>query len=70
MQLFCFTYAGGTAAFFNQLEAACANMVNNVFLVTFPAVDSVAIQSGIYDPAARKIYVMLFRIWWQIHMYS
>ena len=38
-------------------DATLNNMVNNVFLVTFPAVDSVAIQSGIYDPAARKIYV-------------
>ena len=38
-------------------DAALDNMVNNVFLVTFPAVDSVAVASGIYDPAARKLYV-------------
>ena len=38
-------------------DATLNNMVNNVFLVTFPNVDSVAIQSGIYDPAGRKIYV-------------
>lgn len=38
-------------------DATLNNMVNNVFLVTFPDVDSVAIQSGIYDPAGRKIYV-------------
>ena len=38
-------------------DATLNNMVNNVFLVTFPAVDSVTIASGIYDPAARKIYV-------------
>lgn len=27
MQLFCFTFAGGTAAFFNQLEAACTSLI-------------------------------------------
>ncbi|MCI9435813.1 MAG: thioesterase [Lachnospiraceae bacterium] len=32
MQLFCFTYAGGTAAFFNQLEAACAGKIDFVKL--------------------------------------
>lgn len=33
------------------------NMVNNVFLINFNTVTSVAITSGIYDPVARKIYV-------------
>ena len=32
MQLFCFTFAGGTAAFFNQLEAACASQIDFVKL--------------------------------------
>lgn len=32
MQLFCFTYAGGMAAFFNQLEAACAGKIDFVKL--------------------------------------
>lgn len=32
-------------------------MVNNVFLINFVFVTSVAIASSIYDPVARKIYV-------------
>lgn len=32
MQLFCFTFAGGTAAFFNQLEAACASQIELIKL--------------------------------------
>ena len=32
MQLFCFTFAGGTAAFFNQLESACASQIEFVKL--------------------------------------
>lgn len=32
-------------------------MVNNVFLINFNTVTSVAITSGIYDSVARKIYV-------------
>ena len=38
-------------------DATLNNMVNNVFLINFNTVTSVAITSGIYDPAARKIYV-------------
>ncbi len=38
-------------------DATLNNMVNNVFLVNFVSVTSVAIASGIYDPVARKIYV-------------
>lgn len=38
-------------------DATLNNMVNNVFLIRFVAVDSVAISSGIYDPIAQKIYV-------------
>ena len=38
-------------------DATLNNMVNNVFLVTFPTVGSVAIESGIYDPDERKIYI-------------
>lgn len=38
-------------------DATLNNMVNNVFLINFVAVDSVAITSGIYDGVARKIYV-------------
>lgn len=38
-------------------DATFNNMVNNVFLINFDAVTSVAIASGIYDSAARKIYV-------------
>lgn len=38
-------------------DATLNNMVNNVFLKNFDAVDSVAITSGIYDPVARKIYI-------------
>lgn len=38
-------------------DATLNNMVNNVFLINFNAVTSVAITSGIYDPVARKIYV-------------
>lgn len=30
MQLFCFTFAGGTAAFFNQLECACESKIEFV----------------------------------------
>lgn len=30
MQLFCFTFAGGTAAFFNQLECACKSEIEFV----------------------------------------
>ena len=37
--------------------ATLNNMVNNVFLINFNTVTSVAITSGIYDPVARKIYV-------------
>ncbi len=38
-------------------EATSNNIVGNVFTVNFPSVDSVAITSGIYDTALRKIYV-------------
>lgn len=38
-------------------DATLNNMVNNVFLINFNTVISVAITSGIYDPVARKIYV-------------
>lgn len=38
-------------------DATLNNMVNNVFLINFVSVGSVAIASGIYDPVARKIYV-------------
>lgn len=38
-------------------DATLNNMVNNVFLINFDTVDSVAITSGIYDSVARKIYV-------------
>ena len=38
-------------------EATSNNIVGNVFTVNFPSVDSVAITSGIYDSALRKIYV-------------
>lgn len=32
MQLFCFTFAGGTAAFYNQLEEACSGQIDFVKL--------------------------------------
>ena len=38
-------------------DATLNNMVNNVFLINFDTVTSVAITSGIYDSVARKIYV-------------
>lgn len=38
-------------------DATLNNIVNNVFLINFNTVTSVAITSGIYDPVARKIYV-------------
>jgi len=38
-------------------DATLNNIVNNVFLINFVSVTSVAIASGIYDPVARKIYV-------------
>ena len=38
-------------------DATLNNMVNNVFLINFVSVTSVAIASGIYDPVARKLYV-------------
>ena len=38
-------------------DATLNNMVNNVFLINFNTVTSVAITSGIYDPVARKISV-------------
>lgn len=38
-------------------DATLNNMVNNVFMITFPQVSSVNITSGIYDPVMRKIYV-------------
>lgn len=38
-------------------DATLNNMVNNVFLINFNTVTSVAITSGIYGPVARKIYV-------------
>ena len=38
-------------------DATLNNMVNNVFLINFNTVTSVAITSGIYDPVTRKIYV-------------
>lgn len=38
-------------------DATLNNMVNNVFLINFNTVISVAITSGIYDSVARKIYV-------------
>ena len=36
-------------------DATLNNMVNNVFLINFNTVTSVAITSGIYDSVARKI---------------
>lgn len=38
-------------------DATFNNMVNNVFLINFDSVTSVAMTSGIYDPVAQKIYV-------------
>lgn len=38
-------------------DATLNNMVNNVFLINFDTVATVAITSGIYDSVARKIYV-------------
>lgn len=38
-------------------DATLNNMVNNVFLINFNTVTSVAFTSGIYDSVARKIYV-------------
>lgn len=38
-------------------DATLNNMVNNVFLINFNTVTSVAITSGIYDSVTRKIYV-------------
>lgn len=38
-------------------DATLNNMVNNVFLINFNTVTSVAITAGIYDSVARKIYV-------------
>ena len=38
-------------------DATLNNMVNNVFLINFDSVTSVAVTSGIYDPVARKLYV-------------
>lgn len=38
-------------------DATLNNMVNNVFLINFNTVTSVAITSGIYDSVERKIYV-------------
>ena len=38
-------------------DATLNNMVNNVFLINFNTVTSVAITPGIYDSVARKIYV-------------
>ena len=38
-------------------DATLNNMVNNVFLINFNTVTSVAITSGIYDSVSRKIYV-------------
>lgn len=38
-------------------DATLNNMVNNVFLINFNTVTSVAITLGIYDSVARKIYV-------------
>ena len=38
-------------------DATLNNMVNNVFLINFNTVTSVAITSGIYYSEARKIYV-------------
>jgi len=38
-------------------DATLNNMTNNVFLKSFDTVNSVAIISGVYDSAARKIYV-------------
>ena len=38
-------------------DATLNNMVNNVFLINFNTVTSVAITSGFYDSVARKIYV-------------
>ena len=38
-------------------DATLNNMVNNVFLINFNTVTSVAITSGIYDSVALKIYV-------------
>ena len=38
-------------------DATLNNMVNNVFLINFNTVTSVAITSGNYDSVARKIYV-------------
>ena len=38
-------------------DATLNNMVNNVFLINFNTVTSVAITSGNYDSVERKIYV-------------
>ena len=38
-------------------DATLNNMVNNVFLINFVSVTSVAIASGIYHPGARNMYV-------------
>ena len=35
-------------------DATLNNMTNNVFLINFDSVDSVAITSGIYDPRGEK----------------
>lgn len=40
-----------------QGKQVIIHMVNNVFLINFNTVTSVAITSGIYDSVARKIYV-------------
>ena len=63
-------FANREAAIFHEAQIAAAqqeikvlkdatlnNMVNNVFLINFDTVTSVAITSGIYDSVARKIYV-------------
>lgn len=38
-------------------DATLNNMTNNVFVENFEDISSVDISSGIYDPAAHKIYV-------------
>lgn len=38
-------------------DATLNNMTNNVFIETFDSLDSIKLSSGIYDGAARKIYV-------------
>lgn len=38
-------------------DATLNNMTNNVFVETFDSLNSIRLSSGIYDGAARKIYI-------------